>query len=538
MRVDRTFSVLTLLRDLAVCLIVASCAREIRPPADQMVGIGSHRLQMHLEGKGTPAVVIDAGIADPLDKLRPLQERLARVTQVITYNRAGYGQSEPGPTPRHGGREAEELKALLEKASVPGPYVLVGHSLGALNVQVFASKYPDDVAGMVLLDPPPLSFILGQEYRDLRGMAERMTAEWQAVADSGAKSADAREKARSSFFQMIASEHREMFGETARLVDAISTFGETPLVVFAAGKPNPAFGAVAEEYQRYWIGQSRALAGKSTKGRFMLAEGAAHYLYLDAPELVAQNILSVVDTARARTSGGVETTSSAVEQTEAASIMAKCAEAMGGAARIKAIRTVLLEVVYPDHGASAVLHEIRRPNQIRTERPGEYVAKFDGRRGAMLKYDPARPGQPPVPQDLPAEASRGFETDLVWFFPSFFDFPAEYAGIVDSNGTKCHKLVVTLPLGTRAVYLVDTRTYLVKTIAVDETYQGQTFHMEREWLDLRSVQGIIYPSRMTYPGRDGKTATAEIKRIEFNPGLAEERFKAPAVAEDVLVGLG
>jgi len=62
--------------------------------------------------------------------------------------------------------------------------------------------------------------------------------------------------------------------------------------------------------------------------------------------------------------------------------------------------------------------------------------------------------------------------------------------------------------------------------------------MEREWLDFRSVQGIIYPSRMTYPGRDGKTATAEIKRIEFNPGLAEERFKAPAVAEDVLVGLG
>jgi pimeloyl-ACP methyl ester carboxylesterase len=87
--------------------------------------------------------------------------------------------------------------------------LLVGHSLGALNVQVFASKYPAEVAGMVLLDPPPLSFILGQEYRDLRGMAERVTAEWQAVADSGAKSADAREKARSSFFQMIASEHRE-----------------------------------------------------------------------------------------------------------------------------------------------------------------------------------------------------------------------------------------------------------------------------------------------------------------------------------------
>ncbi len=217
-------------------------------------------------------------------------------------------------------------------------------------------------------------------------------------------------------------------------------------------------------------------------------------------------------------------------QTEAASIIAKCAKAMGGTARIGAVRTLRLEIVYLDHGASAVLHEIRRPNQIRSERPGEYIAIFEGRTGVLLKYDPAKPGQSPVPQVLPAEAARGFETDLVWFFPSFFDFPAEYAGIVESNGARCHKLIVTLPLGTRAVYLVEEQTYLIKTVAVDETFQGQTFHMEREWLDFKSVQGITYPSRMSYPGRDGKTATAEIKKVEFNPVLSEDRFKVPGLA--------
>jgi hypothetical protein len=222
---------------------------------------------------------------------------------------------------------------------------------------------------------------------------------------------------------------------------------------------------------------------------------------------------------------------SAVEQTEASEIIAKCAKAMGGAASVKAVRTLRLEVVYPDHDASAVLHEIRLPNQIRTERPGEYIAIFDGRTGAMLKYDRAKPGQSPVPQDLPAEAARGFETDLAWFFPLFFDLPTEYAGLVDSNGTKWHKLITTLPLGTRAEYLIDARTYLVKTIAVDETFQGQTFHMEREWLDVKSVQGILYPSRMTYPGRGGKTATAEIKKIEFNPVLSEDRFEISAKAK-------
>jgi len=263
---------------------------------------------MHLAGKGVPSVVLDAGITDQLDKLRPLQERIAQVTQVISYNRAGYGQSEPGPLPRHSGREAEELKALLEKASVPAPYLLVGHSLGGLNMQVFASKYPDDVAGMVLLDPPPLSFLQGQDFKDLRVMAEKMTAEWQSIADSSAKSTAAREKAKSFFFQMIASEHREMFGESARMVDAVSTFGDIPLVVLAAGKPNPAFGEVAEEYQRYWIEQSRALTKKSKKGKFILVEEATHYLYLDAPEIVAQNILSVVYQVRAKTSGSAEIT--------------------------------------------------------------------------------------------------------------------------------------------------------------------------------------------------------------------------------------
>jgi pimeloyl-ACP methyl ester carboxylesterase len=193
-----------------------------------------------------------------------------------------------------------ELKALLQKASVPGPYVLVGHSLGALNMQVFASKYPDAVAGMVLLDPPPLSFILGQEYRDLGGMAERMTTEWQTIADSTAKSADPQEKAKSAFFRMIASEHREMFGETARLVSAVSTFGGMPLVVLAAGKPNPAFGEVAEKFQKYWVEESRTLTKKSTHGKFILAEGASHFLYLDVPELVAESVLSVVHEARAK----------------------------------------------------------------------------------------------------------------------------------------------------------------------------------------------------------------------------------------------
>ena len=282
----------------ATCLVAASTVCGSSLASDQMISVGQHRLQIHLEGTGTPTVVIDAGLGEGIERWRPLQERISRVTRVITYNRAGYGESEPGPLPRDCVREAAELKALLDSASVSGPYLVVGHSLGALNIQVFASKYPKDVVGIVLLDPPPLSFIRREEYTSLLALADRMTADWQAAADSGAKSTDAQERTRAVFLEMIASEHREMFGDSAKLVSRISSFGQIPLLVMGAGKPNPSFGDIAEEYQRYWVEQSRALSHKSSDGRFVLAEESTHHLHVDVPHLVEENIVSLVLQAR------------------------------------------------------------------------------------------------------------------------------------------------------------------------------------------------------------------------------------------------
>lgn len=213
------------------------------------------------------------------------------------------------------------------------------------------------------------------------------------------------------------------------------------------------------------------------------------------------------------------------DRTAAASIVAKCAEAMGGETRIREVRTLRAEVVYPDHDATVVRHEIGRPNRIRTERPGEYVSIFDGKNGAVWKFDPKDPGRPPVKQDIPDMAVRGLETDLVWFIPAFFDYPAESAGFAESGGSKCHRLIVTLPLGTKAEYLVDARTFLVRKIILEETYQGQTFRLEREWLDLEPVQGILFPSRMSYTGRGGAIAIAEVRSIVFNPEIGDDRFR-------------
>jgi pimeloyl-ACP methyl ester carboxylesterase len=279
---------------ISAVLLLASCSSGGAEPVERTVDIGTHRLHAVVAGEGSPVVVVDGGVGAGSEEYRPLQDRIAGETTVVTYDRAGYGASEPGPLPRDSGTVADELKALLAELDVPGPYVLIGHSLGGLNVQVYAGRYPEDTAGMVLLDPPPLGWLSGESYADLLSLAEQMTDEWQKVADRGRDSASVQERAEAAFFEMLASEHREMPGTSARLAAAISTYGDTPLRVIASGVPNPMFGEDAAGYQQYWIDQSRALAAKSSRGQFILAEDSTHRLHTEAADLVVETILSLL----------------------------------------------------------------------------------------------------------------------------------------------------------------------------------------------------------------------------------------------------
>ena len=283
---------------LAAVPLLASCSTTEMGPSERTVNIGTHALHAVVSGAGVPVVVFDGGIGALGSEYAQLQERLASVTTAVIYDRAGYGSSQTGPLPRDSSTEATELRTLLGKLGVAGPYILVGHSLGGLNVEVFAAMYHEDVAGMVLLDPPPLSFILGEEYAELGSMASQMTVEWQGIADRRIESADEQERAEAEFFLMLASEHREMFGSSAQQAASVGSFGDTPLVVVASGVPNPMFGDAAEAYQEFWAAQSEALAAKSSRGEFILAEASTHRLHEDVADLVADIILSMVESVR------------------------------------------------------------------------------------------------------------------------------------------------------------------------------------------------------------------------------------------------
>ena len=119
-----------------------------------MVDVGGHRLYLECTGSGSPTVVLQAGLGESSSSWRRIAPEVAASTTVCAYDRAGHGRSDEAG-PQDGIALATDLHTLLERASVTGPYVLVGHSSGGAYVRVFADRYPDEVAGMVLLDSQP-----------------------------------------------------------------------------------------------------------------------------------------------------------------------------------------------------------------------------------------------------------------------------------------------------------------------------------------------------------------------------------------------
>ena len=127
------------------------------PPPGQMVDVGGYRLHINCTGTGSPTVVIDTGWGDASAGWGWVQPEVAKTTRICTYDRAGMGWSEVSPQPRTAREFAKELHTLLANANEPGPFVLVGHSLGGYTVRVYAHDYPAEVAGLVLIDAQKLS---------------------------------------------------------------------------------------------------------------------------------------------------------------------------------------------------------------------------------------------------------------------------------------------------------------------------------------------------------------------------------------------
>jgi pimeloyl-ACP methyl ester carboxylesterase len=122
------------------------------PPPGQLVDVGGHRLHLWCTGTGAPPVILEAGLGGSSADWGFVQPDIARFTRVCSYDRAGMGYSDPGPSPRTARHIAEELANLIDRSGLDGPVVLVAASSGGFDVRVFASDHTDRVAGLILID--------------------------------------------------------------------------------------------------------------------------------------------------------------------------------------------------------------------------------------------------------------------------------------------------------------------------------------------------------------------------------------------------
>ena len=148
--------------------------------------MGDHRLYLSCTGSGEPTVILEPGLGETSAAWGWIAPTVAAHTRVCVYDRAGRGRSEPSPDPQDGDQIATDLHTLLDRAGVTGPLVMVGHSLGGLYVLDYAARYPQQVAGMVLLDAtPPTAFTSLPDYPAIYDMLTTATGLFPGLARLG-----------------------------------------------------------------------------------------------------------------------------------------------------------------------------------------------------------------------------------------------------------------------------------------------------------------------------------------------------------------
>ena len=142
-------------------------------------------LYIECRGSGSPTVVFEVGLEEPISDVSYVQDTLAREYMTCSYDRANNGDSGKAPTPRTAGDVVSDLHQLLETAEVPGPYVLAGSSYGGFFVQLYGRRYSDEVAGVVAMNPEPPADQVVERIHPLPGFTKEVREEDQAYFSGG-----------------------------------------------------------------------------------------------------------------------------------------------------------------------------------------------------------------------------------------------------------------------------------------------------------------------------------------------------------------
>jgi len=246
---------------------------QVQPAQSKLVEVEGHKISVKVAGSGSPTVVLEYGLGGSSGDWDSIFPAVARFARVVSYDRAGYGKSEPGPAPRSQEQLAKELHTLLHNAGIMPPYVLVGHSLGGANIRAFAYLFKDEVAGLVFIDPFQERVFTSQTKAELD-----VAMQQQANAMKGAPAGPLEE------WKFILSEVRNGFPQ----LTAYGTPPDVPMMIIVAGRDRPPRWATSaiEEFTP-WVTHAR-------EAGMVFTTDNPHNVMAADPELVISSIRRVV----------------------------------------------------------------------------------------------------------------------------------------------------------------------------------------------------------------------------------------------------
>ncbi|MGQ0641777.1 MAG: alpha/beta fold hydrolase [Gemmatimonadaceae bacterium] len=267
------------------------------PAPGRLIDVGGHRLHLWCVGDGEPTVILETGLGGSSLDWGSVQPNVASCTRVCSYDRAGMGYRDPGPSPRTARRIARELAQLLDRSGINGPVVLVAASIGGFGARVLASEQSDCVAALVLVDashekqdhrvPQLAPFVpLLASVGALRMAGIAFGPPPDALAPSVRRYAEAT-RFRSTAQRTTANEISHV-RESAAQVAATRRTLTLPVIVLTAGR-----GADAA-----WLDLQRDLVELSQRGCHLIAEQSGHVMARENPDMVVIAIRTAVQATR------------------------------------------------------------------------------------------------------------------------------------------------------------------------------------------------------------------------------------------------
>ena len=296
------------------------------PAPGEMVDAGGYRLHLYCAGdpSARPVVVVSPGSGSNVAQWPLVQPEVAKFARICIYDRLGSGWSFGTPQGQTYQEESEDVHTLLQKAGIAGPYVLVGHSLGGAVMQVYATLYPQDVVGMVMVDSRTrgIESKWPAEYVEAIEKSEPVRAvfaipgvfrllNWLGLFGEVPSFAllppDLKEVAygidyNSRFFAYEKALNSKDVEREALFVSA-GPLPDVPLVVIVRGiaELGGAVGvdeAMAKQADEIWLAENAKLAKETSQGSLIVAEESGHNIMLEQPDVVIEAIRTIVEQVR------------------------------------------------------------------------------------------------------------------------------------------------------------------------------------------------------------------------------------------------